>query len=189
MPRLQNLRPEPARTIGATPAAGPGEPRQKSSYQFLILNCAFCILHCALSCSLSAAFIRAIATFACYGLPQLRDGRVVERRRTRLCFVVVALCGRKRRCGPVAFFRGVRRPCAWRDPRLRLFRALRPSICRAAFWRGTAWLRVPFSLPQGRAASEPLQTDWFGATSGTERCRRRGRPRDDTVRLKGKYPI
>ncbi len=84
--------------------------------------------------ALSAPSIPAIVPCACFGLPPRCDGSLGRHRRRGHGFVVIASRLGTQQREPDALQCGQRGPIQRHQPCLRPIRALRPSICRAAFF-------------------------------------------------------
>ena len=150
MPRLQTLRPGPARIEDATPAAGPGErfavavvrlfepcgpqppaaearkraPQAAPDIPYEVTALTFAVKPLFAS---SAAFLLAIAIRACCGPPRPCDGRLVVRRRRMVVDLLFAAFGRWQ-FGVFPFPHAARLFVAPRQPFDGSLRALRPSI-------------------------------------------------------------
>ncbi len=90
------------------------------------INCAFCILNCALFCS-PLFGIQSSDRFACFGLPPHVDGSLGRHRHRGHGLVVVAFCFRPQQREPDALQCGQRGSVQRYQPLLRSLRALRPA--------------------------------------------------------------
>ena len=87
-------------------------------------------------------FIRAIAAYACYGLPPLFDGSLDERRRGQLVLVLLVLCGGLCQRGRHGLQIEQRQSAEFGQSCQRSLRALRPASAEAAFLTDEAELRA-----------------------------------------------